>query len=233
MIITLDNNDDVLPFDNLFNRFFDMDARQRGRGRFNIRDIFSEFDDIHREIDRMFNTPEDISTHKPVSIKREHRLKGYKLQQMGPIVYGYSLTTGADGKLYIQEFGNVKPATIANNTEKHLRNRLIQSEREIPFDVTATDKEVKVVLDMPGIREEDIKINTCETELEIKTSDKTPRKYYKTISLPNAVDAETMRFRYNNGILEVTFDKKQDVKSKLKEGFVNLLSGFSGLRNRF
>ncbi|MDQ4073306.1 MAG: Hsp20/alpha crystallin family protein [Thermoproteota archaeon] len=226
------NNDDVLPFDSLFNRFFNIDARQRERGGPNTRDIFDEFDDLHREIARLFNVSDDIPTHKPVSIKREHDRNGYKLRPIGPIVYGYSITIESDGKPRIHEFGNVKPSTIANNTEKHLENPSVRS-KEIPFDVTATDKEVKVVLDIPGIREEDIKINTRYSELEIKTSGNAPREYYKAISLPNAVDTETMRFRYNNGILEVTFDKKKDVKSKIKVGFVNLLSGLSGLRNRF
>jgi HSP20 family protein len=214
--------------------FFDIDNKQRGNREFNIRYIFSEFNDIHRDIDRMFIMLNDISAHQLANIKREHKNHdSYNLQKIGPKIYGYSITLGADGKPSIRKFGDVKSATIDANTVKHLGDHFITSEREMPLDITATDKEVRVVLDMPGIKEEDIRINTCKSELEVKTSDNAPRKYYKTIGLPHDADTETMRFRYNNGILELTFDKKKDVKTRVKYGFVNLLNRLSGISDIF
>ncbi|HEY6534690.1 MAG TPA: Hsp20/alpha crystallin family protein, partial [Candidatus Nitrosocosmicus sp.] len=41
--------------------------------------------------------------------------------------------------------------------------------------------------------------------------------YHKTLELPKEADIETARSTYNNGILEVTFDKKKNVKPKGKE----------------
>ena len=47
---------------------------------------------------------------------------------------------------------------------------------------------------------------------------KTQRKYHKIIDLTKQADIETARSTYNNGILEVTFDKKkEEPKSKGKE----------------
>ena len=44
---------------------------------------------------------------------------------------------------------------------------------------------------------------------------KTQRKYHKIIDLTKQADIETARSTYNNGILEVTFDKKkEEPKSK-------------------
>ena len=70
---------------------------------------------------------------------------------------------------------------------------------------------------MPGIKKEDIKINTYDEKLEIKTADVSERKYGKIIDLPKSADVETAKSNYNNGILEVTFDKKKEEKSNGKE----------------
>ena len=93
----------------------------------------------------------------------------------------------------------------------------ISDEREPLSDITTTDNEVKVILEMPGIKKEDIKINAYDEKVEIKTAYKAQRKYHKVIDLPKQIDLETTRSSYNNGILEVTFDKKKEQKPKGKE----------------
>jgi HSP20 family protein len=71
---------------------------------------------------------------------------------------------------------------------------------------------------MPGIKKENIKINEYDEKVDIKTADSSERKYHKTIDLPKQADLETARSTYNNGILEVTFDKKKEAeKPKGKE----------------
>ena len=69
---------------------------------------------------------------------------------------------------------------------------------------------------MPGIKKENIKINTYEDSVEI-TSNHPQRKYHKVIDLPPQADIETVRSTYNNGILEVIFNKKIQTKPKGKE----------------
>jgi HSP20 family protein len=205
------NNNDILPID-LFNRFFG--SGRRG-GLFNMRDIFRSFDDMHKEMDRMFNVFNDLSTNAPKELVREYETsEGGKVREVGPIVYGYSMTIGSDGKPHVKEFGNVK---TGKNIGQYINNPTISSEREPLSDLNTTENEVKVVLEMPGIKKEDIKINAYDEKVEIKTAENAQRKYHKILDLPKQADLETARSTYNNGILEVTFDKKKEQKPKGKE----------------
>ena len=218
------NNNDILPID-LFNRFFGFG---RKRGLFDVNDMFRDFDDVHREMNRLFNVFNDISsTHVSKDLVREHQTPdGAKVREVGPIVYGYSMTIGPDGKPHVREFRNVKSVA---NLEDNIGKLSITAERESLYDITTTNKEVKIVLEMPGLKEEDIKINAYDEKVEIKTADSCPRKYYKVIDLPKEADTKTTRFTYNNGILEVTFDKKRDIKTKGKDAYVHLRNMFSNI----
>jgi HSP20 family protein len=69
---------------------------------------------------------------------------------------------------------------------------------------------------MPGIKKENIKINAYDNTIEI-TSNDPERKYHKVIDLPTEADTETAKSTYNNGILEVIFNKKKESKPKGKE----------------
>ena len=45
----------------------------------------------------------------PKELIREYETSdGGKVREVGPIVYGYSMTIGPDGKPHVREFGNVK-----------------------------------------------------------------------------------------------------------------------------
>ena len=70
---------------------------------------------------------------------------------------------------------------------------------------------------MPGIDKKDIKISAYDSSVEISTADKAQRKYRSTIDLPPEADIETVKSTYNNGILEITFKKKEQTKPKGKE----------------
>src|SRR6476659_4519138 len=126
-------NNDILPID-LFNRFFGLGRR----GLFDTRDMFKSFDDIHREMDRMFN---DVSSSAPKDLVREYQTSdGAKVREVGPIVYGYSMTIGPDGKPHVREFGNVK--ALGGAGVGGIKPQ-ISAEREPLADVNTTDNEVK------------------------------------------------------------------------------------------
>jgi HSP20 family protein len=42
-------------------------------------------------------------------------------------------------------------------------------------------------------------------------------KYHRVVDLPPEADIETARSNYNNGILEITFNKKKETKPKGRE----------------
>jgi HSP20 family protein len=95
------SSDEIEPYD-WYRRFFG-----RGRGGF-FDDMFRGFDQMRREMEREF---EDIEKTVPKDLVREYDTpQGGKVREVGPLVYGYSMTVGADGKPRIKEFGNVKPS---------------------------------------------------------------------------------------------------------------------------
>lgn len=214
------NNKNILPYD-WFSNFFDV---VNNRGLYDRSDVFRDFEDRYREIDTMFNVFNDISNNGPKELVREYETQeGVKVREVGPIVYGYSMTIGPDGKPQVREFGNVRSlGDIGSNAKKIGQNigksSQISAEREPLVDVNTTDTEVKVVVEMPGIKKEDIKINTYDSQLEITTSKDAQRKYSKNIELPEQAEIETAKSVYNNGVLEVTFNiKKKEAKPKGKE----------------
>ena len=91
---------------------------------------------------------------------------------------------------------------------------LISGEIEPLSDVMTSDKEVKVVVEVPGIEKKDIKINAHDSSVEISTTDTAQRKYRRVIELPEEADIETARSTYKNGILEIVFNKKAKQKGR-------------------
>ena len=203
---------DIQPYD-WFKRFFG------GYGRdFFERDVFRELDDMQREMQRMFNQFVDIQSNAPKELVREYQTpEGGKVREVGPIVYGYSMTIGPDGKPHVREFGNVKSLeSRMGGTGGMGAHPQITAEREPLADVNVTDTEVKVILEMPGVKKEDIKVNVYDGSVEILSNDP-KRKYHKTIDLPQEANIETVKSTYNNGILEIAFNKKKETKPKGKE----------------
>ncbi len=203
-----------------FKRFFAGSGNNMRRGFFD-RDVFKEFEDMQQDMERMFNQFSDIQSNAPKELVREYQTPdGGKVREVGPIVYGYSMTIGSDGKPKVREFGNVKSltgrGTGKTNIDGSRTNTQITAEREPLVDVNSTDTDVKVILEMPGIRKEDIRINAYDGEVEVIANDP-QRRYHKTIELPQDADIETAKSKYHNGILEVTFNKKKSTKPKGKE----------------
>lgn len=199
--------------DDWFNRFWPFG--RRGRGSY-FGDMFRGFDEMRREMERGFEESfKDIETKAPKDLIREYETpEGDKVREVGPIVYGYSMTIGPDGKPRVREFGNVKSPMRSGGAS--FNTPVITSEREPMSDITTTDKEVKVVIEMPGVSKEKIKINAYDNKVEV-TADDAKRKYHEVIEIPSETDIETAKSNYNNGILEITFQKKVQTQPKGKE----------------
>jgi HSP20 family protein len=178
--------------------------------------MFREFDEIRKEMNRTFSEQfKNIENRVPKNLIKEYETpEGGKVREVGPIVYGYSMTIGPDGKPNVREFGNIKSPFAGR--EGFNQQPSLSAEMEPLVDISSTDKEVKVVVEMPGIKKENIKINAYANSLEI-TSTAPERKYHKVIELPTEADIETVKSTYNNGILEVIFNKKKQTKPKGKE----------------
>jgi HSP20 family protein len=209
------NNWGIEP-DDWFKRIFGSSNFPSSRGGTGngdwFRDMPRQFEQMRREMERIFQEQfTDIDEAKvPKDLVREYQTpEGGKVREVGPLVYGYSMTVGPDGRPKVREFGNIKSPTMG------FANRpLISGETEPLADVTTTDKDVKVVVEMPGIEKKDIKINAHDNIVEVFTIDTAQRKYRKIIEVPSEADIETARSTYKNGILEIVLNKKAKPKGK-------------------
>jgi HSP20 family protein len=213
------SNRDLNPFD-WYKNFFGRNTN-KNRGRF-FDNYFSGFEEMQEEMERIFKQFNNIQSNAPKELVREYQKPdGTKVREVGPIVYGYSMTIGPDGKPHISQFGNVKNfAGGPNEQELNLTGMgsgpALTAEREPLADVNSTDKEIKVIVEMPGVKKEEIKINATEGTVEVTTTGP-QRKYRKTVEIPTEADIDSARSNYNNGILEIVFNKKENVKPKGKE----------------
>jgi HSP20 family protein len=177
---------------------------------------FREIYDVRKAIEKMFEESyEEMEKKAPKDLVREYKTsEGLKVKEFGPLVYGYSMTVGPDGKARVKEFGNVKPPH--NLGPGSVAKPLISGEREPLVDVITTDNEVKVTVEMPGIAKENIKLNAYENNVEVKSEDP-QRKYHRVIDIPLEADIETVKSSYKNGILEIIFKKKEQIRPEGKE----------------
>jgi len=169
-------------------------------------------DEVFKEMEEMMEREfKEISKRVPRDLVRERVLPdGTKVNEWGPFVYGYSITIGPDGKPQIREFGNVKPETGPGIRKPRID---IKEEREPLVDIITTNGEVKVIVELPGVEKNDIKLHGTENSLTISV-DTPQRKYYKEVELPVKVDPKEAKSSYKNGVLEVTLQKKKEEKPK-------------------
>ena len=163
---------------------------------------FPDIDEMMREMERAFSEQfKDLEKELPKSLVRESKTPdGGVRKEIGPIVYGYSVTIGPDGKPVVREFGNVRSG-------EGRPWKAIQDKREPLVDVVSSGKDVRVIAEMPGVNKEDIDVTVNEKAMTISV-DREDRGYYKKLELPGIVDPKGARSTYNNGILEVTIPLK-------------------------
>lgn len=88
-------------------------------------------------------------------------------------------------------------------------------------DIFVTDKQILVIIELPGQRKEDVQLSLSGNKLLVKGVNKTPvesaspflneRKYgefEKMIELPEPADSKDMQAKFDNGLLFVTYSRK-------------------------
>jgi HSP20 family protein len=162
---------------------------------------FPDIEEMMKEMEKDFMQFKDIEKQVPKDMIRERTTPdGGVRKEIGPIVYGYSMTIGPDGKPVIREFGNVK------RSDDPLKG--ITNQREPLVDVVESDKQVRVIAEVPGATKEDIEMSVRDQALTISVN--TPgRNYRKELQLPDSALVEGAKSSFNNGILEITFPKRE------------------------
>ena len=131
-----------------------------------------------------------------VSGTREFAGKG-KLKDLKG-VYGFSVKSGIGGAPTVESFGNVR------ETEK---GPAVEEVREPIVDVFDEEKEIRVIAELPGVGQEDIKVDLKDDILTIG-AESGDRKYSKEVLLPAKVVPDSLSHAYKNGMLEIKLSKE-------------------------
>lgn len=83
---------------------------------------------------------------------------------------------------------------------------------DVHYDVHDDTDRVRVVADVPGVEKSAIDL-TCDGRLLTIDASGSAREYRERIRLPTRVDEHSAAATYNNGILEVTFERAADSTS--------------------
>ena len=183
------------------------DDENPGRKK-NPNDPFRIDDDIFRDIfndTRIKDIFNDDRIMDDIKKMTEEMMKMFSNVQPGkPIVHGYKIEFGPDGKPQIENFGN-----------RSIRSSegvpTISEEIEPLTDIIEGENDVAITVEIPGVEKEDINLVATEDTLEIKV-DSPKRKYHKRIDLPCNVKTKSTKATYKNGILDIVLDKKEKKK---------------------
>lgn len=178
--------------------------RDRRRKKKNPFDMFGFDDDFIRDL---FN---DERVMDDIRRMTEEMMRMFSTAQPGkPIVHGYKIQLGPDGKPRIEDFGNKQIKSPKGES-------IISEEREPLTDIIEGNNDVAVTVEIPGVEKDDINLNIKNDYLEIKV-DTPQRKYHKRLDLPCDVIPTTTKATYKNGILDVVIKRKE--KKKPGEGY--------------
>lgn len=192
------------------NPFDEEDDERKKRNPYNP---FRVDDDIFRDIfndNRIRDIFNDDKIMDDIKKMAEEMMKMFTNAQPGkPIVHGFKIDIGPDGKPQIEDFGNRSirsPEGVPT----------ISEEIEPLTDIIEGENDVAITVEIPGVEKDDIDLVATENTLEIKV-DSPKRKYHKRIDLPCNVKTKSTKATYKNGILDIVLDKKD--KKKDNGGF--------------
>ena len=178
---------------------------RRFDGRYLIDDLITDFEEVKKEFEDAFM---DIKAPKEIMIDYETQ-EDVGIGEISSFVYGYSMTIELEDKPRVSSRSSKKRKVVSEYNEPQ-----ITSEREPLAEVNVYDKEVKVVLEMPGVSKEHIKIQAYKNSVEVSSD--YPQRKYQVIDIPRVADIKTIRSTYKNGILEIVLKKKEKLRRNNK-----------------
>ena len=116
-----------------------------------------------------------------------------------------------------------------DNTLENDHSRLSYNPR---MNVTETESNYLVMMDLPGVEKKDVEINLCNGILKVsgerKTSDKSENNkriwhetalgiFSRSFELTSDIIEEKIKAKYNNGVLNIIIPKAEEVKPAVKK----------------
>ncbi|NVM17434.1 MAG: Hsp20/alpha crystallin family protein [Candidatus Lokiarchaeota archaeon] len=193
-----DDEDEEDINEDFFNMFKGLGDPSKIFGNFDPAKLFNskEFQKMFKEIFKQLarNLPKELQGLSPEEITREFMKKG-------PIMYGFNMGFGPDGKPIMNSFGNLEKEPISGE-------RKVRKTREPLVEVNEEEDQIILIAEMPGVNKEDIELNATNTSITISTEKiVSGRSYFKEIDLPAPINSDYAKARYTNGILEVKLKK--------------------------
>jgi HSP20 family protein len=165
-------------------------------------DDFTDFE-VEKELEDAFI---DIK-----ELMRDYEIPEEGVREFSSFVSVYSMTIELDDKPRVKKIRNIRNDDVGSTRKRKGVSRYrpqITTGRESLAEVNVYDKEVKVVLEMPGFSKERIKIQAYDNSVEVSSDH--PQRKYQVIEIPHVADIKTIRSTYKNGILEIVFKKKEN-----------------------
>jgi HSP20 family molecular chaperone IbpA len=140
---------------------------RRFESRYFADDFFTDFEEeMQEEIEDAFTDIDD-----PKELIQDYQiLNDVGVREFSSFVYGYSMTIEYDDKPSIRKIRNEGVGNGGGKRQgvhKYNRPHITTSERESLAEVNIYDKEVKVVLEMPGASKDNIEIQAYKNSVEI------------------------------------------------------------------
>jgi len=103
--------------------------------------------------------------------------------------------------------------TMATNLEHEIARKPVvaKPKHEGTMSYEDRDKDIVFTIDMPGVAKKDIDINIEEHSITVKAENGGKRKYNYSRKFKPAVDPESAKATFTNGVLDITVTK---LKSK-------------------
>ena len=138
--------------------------------------------------------------------KELHQLKEFGGEGDSPRgVVGFTIRSniaeqGSNGGLRVEPFGNVRKDAETGRATVH-------EVTEPPVDIFDEDQHLMVVVEMPGVGDDDLQVEIRDDILNI-AAERGSKKYRKEILLPEGVNASSMTRVCRNGVLEIKFARQ-------------------------
>jgi HSP20 family protein len=157
--------------------------------RRNLRDALDELDKYFEEFEK------DIQEFARNSISAAHLTNE-------PYVAGFSFRLGPQGRPSVQFFGD---SPLQSDGFRSPMSEQLLDEK---------DNVLRLVLDMPGVEKGDIQVEATD-DSAVVTAERESRKYRAKIDLKAAVQPDSGKAEYKNGVLEISFS----LRDKTNKGY--------------
>ena len=108
--------------------------------------------------------------------------------------------------------------TMANNLEHEIARKPVvaKPKHEGTMSYEDRDKDIVFTIDMPGVSKKDIDINIEEHTITVKAENGGKRKYNYSRKFKPAVDPDSAKATFTNGVLDITVTKLESKPSGRK-----------------